>query len=90
MAAWQQWEVLEYVPRRYKQKVIGQSQHIKVGRQVVVVVVAAAAVGNWAESQLRAAVTEAWGQYRNTEEGEHPLLEAVTRKLVKTQETEKT
>jgi hypothetical protein len=35
-------------------------------------------------------VAEAWGQFGNPEEGEHPPLEAVTRKLVKTQQTEKT
>jgi hypothetical protein len=34
-------------------------------------------------------VAEARGQFGNPEEGERPPLEAVTRKLVKTQQTEK-
>jgi hypothetical protein len=35
-------------------------------------------------------VAEARGQFGNPEEGERPPLEAVTRRLVKTQQTEKT
>jgi hypothetical protein len=35
-------------------------------------------------------VAEAWGQFRNQEEGEHLPLEAVARKLVKTEQAEKT
>jgi arginine/ornithine N-succinyltransferase beta subunit len=35
-------------------------------------------------------VAEVRGQFGNTEEGESPMLEAVTRKLVKTQQAEKT
>jgi hypothetical protein len=35
-------------------------------------------------------VAEAGGQFGNPEEGERPQLEAVTRKLVKTQQAEKT
>jgi hypothetical protein len=35
-------------------------------------------------------VVEAWGLFGNPEEGERPQLEAVARKLVKTQEVEKT
>jgi hypothetical protein len=34
-------------------------------------------------------VAEAWVQFGNPEEGECPLLEAVTRKLVMTQEAER-
>jgi hypothetical protein len=33
-------------------------------------------------------VTETWQQFGKLEEGERPLLEAVTRRLVKTQQTE--
>jgi hypothetical protein len=35
-------------------------------------------------------VTEARGQFGNPEKSERPLLEAVTRKLVKTQQAKKT
>jgi hypothetical protein len=35
-------------------------------------------------------LAEARGQFENPEEGERPPLEAVTSKLVKTQQTEKT
>jgi hypothetical protein len=35
-------------------------------------------------------VAEAQGRFGNPEEGEHLLLQAVTRRLVKTQLTEKT
>jgi hypothetical protein len=35
-------------------------------------------------------IAEAWGQFMNPEEGECLLLKAITRKLVKTQQTEKT
>jgi hypothetical protein len=35
-------------------------------------------------------VAEAQGQFGNSEEGECPPLEALTRKLVKTQQAEKT
>jgi hypothetical protein len=35
-------------------------------------------------------VAVAWGQFRNPEEGEHLLLEAVTRGLVKTRQAEET
>jgi hypothetical protein len=35
-------------------------------------------------------VADAWGQVRIPEEGEHPPLEAVTRRVVKMQQTENT
>jgi hypothetical protein len=38
----------------------------------------------------RVAIAEAWGQLRNPKERGHPLLEAVTRRLVKTKQDEKT
>jgi hypothetical protein len=41
-------------------------------------------------SQSRVAVAEAQGQLRNTEEGALPPMEAITRRLVKTQQAEKT
>jgi hypothetical protein len=40
--------------------------------------------------QFRVAVAEVWGQFGNPEEGECPPLETITRRLVKTQQTEKT
>jgi hypothetical protein len=40
-------------------------------------------------SQSKVAVVEVRGQLRNPKEGEQLLLEAVTRRLVKTQQTEK-
>jgi hypothetical protein len=47
----------------------------------------------WSEesaSQSRDAVAEARGQFGSTEEGERPPLKAVARRLVKTQQAEKT
>jgi hypothetical protein len=41
-------------------------------------------------SYLRTAVAEAQGLFRNPEEGEHLLLEAITRGIVKAQQTRKT
>jgi hypothetical protein len=41
-------------------------------------------------SQSRVAVAETWGQFGNPEEGEITPLEAIARKLVKTQQAEKT
>jgi hypothetical protein len=35
-------------------------------------------------------VVKTWGQFENPNEGEHSLLKAVTRRLVKTQQAEKT
>jgi hypothetical protein len=35
------------------------------------------------KSQLRVAVAETWGQFGKPEKGECPLLEAVTRRLMK-------
>jgi hypothetical protein len=40
--------------------------------------------------ESRVAVTEARGQFGNSEEGERPPLKAVTRGLVKRQQAEKT
>jgi hypothetical protein len=40
-------------------------------------------------NQLRTAVFEAGGRFGNLEEEKRPPLEAVTRRLVKTQQTEK-
>jgi hypothetical protein len=43
-----------------------------------------------AVSQLRVVVAEAQGQFENPEEGKCPPLEAVTRRLVRTQQAKKT
>lgn len=40
-------------------------------------------------TQLKVAVAEVLGQFKNCEEGEHMRLEAVTSRLVKTQQTGK-
>jgi hypothetical protein len=41
-------------------------------------------------SESRVALAEERGQYKNPEEGKRPSFEAVTRRLVKGQQTEKT
>jgi hypothetical protein len=48
---------------------------------VIVVVVA---IESWLVNQSRAAGTKAQGQFRNTEEGEHPPLQTITRRTVRT------
>jgi hypothetical protein len=42
------------------------------------------------DSESRVAVAEARGQFGNQEEGQRPPFEAVTRRLVKAQQAEKT
>jgi hypothetical protein len=57
---------------------------VQAAASTTVIVVVVVAVESWLAILSRAAGAEAQGLFRNTEEGEHPPLETIMRRMVRT------